>query len=221
MILLGTKHKRQTATASSCIVGRSWSAVRFISLDLIVMINRHMQRLTSRVSAQAPSPHGDWNVKRGIRVAPSRPDWSVDVSVLRRLYVSLVYARRLIDLTVLVVVIPIEDWTRELFPGLFSRENKSISFVRFFFFIIGGPTFLSCLPFKVFQDGWGFTDLAAKPAPFRLSRHVISTESRVTYIAWIKSLLFHDLKSNQCVTLIALFVFIYTPTTLSICGRVS
>lgn len=140
-----------------------------------------MQRLTSRISAQAPSPHGDWNVKRGIRVAPSRPDWSVDVSVLRRLCVSLVYARRLIDLTVLVVVIPIEDWTRELFRLDFFPANES---VFFFFFLLSAVQRFSRLSFKVFQDGWGFTDLAAKPAPFRLSRHVASTEeSRVTYRA--------------------------------------
>jgi len=111
--------------------------------------------------------HGDWNVKRGIRVAPSRRDWSVDVSVLRRLYVLLAYARRLIDLTVLVVVIPIEDWTYELFR-VFPRASL-------FRFLLSAVQRFSYLSFKVFQNGWGFTDLATKPAPFWLSRYVTNT----------------------------------------------
>lgn len=180
-ILLGTKRKRQTANSLVSYRGEIVkSAVRFISLDLIVIINRHMQRLTSRISVQAPSPHGDWNVKRGIRVAPSRPDWSVDVSVLRRLCVSLVYARQLIDLT--VVVIPIEDWTRELFRLGFSRERVYFEFLFYYYYRRSSVSLVFLL--KFFQDGWGFTDLAAKPAPFRLSCHVASMEeSRVTYRA--------------------------------------
>lgn len=148
-----------------------------------------MQRLTSRVFAQAPSPHGDWNVKRGIRVAPSRPDWSVDVSVLRRLCVSPVHARRLIDLTVLVVVIPIEDWTRGLFRDSFFREQVHFVY-RFFFFIIGGQAFLFVFLLK-FSRTLGFHRPCRETRSFQVfsPRYIYGRVPSHVYIVWIKVLL--------------------------------
>jgi len=76
---LATKRKRQATAALSLgsrenFVGRyKMTLIRLISLDL----DRHhrprnMQRLTSRVFAQTPSSCD--RLKRGIRVAPSRPN---------------------------------------------------------------------------------------------------------------------------------------------------
>jgi len=62
-------------------------------------------------------------------------------------------------------------------PEYFFREQV------YFVFLLSAVQRFFRLLFKVFQDGWGFTDLAAKPAPFRFSTfYVSSTEkSRVTH----------------------------------------
>lgn len=123
-----------------------------------------MQRLTSHVSAQTPSPWRlkcqAWNsgcaLEAGLIGRCLRPPSFMCLTGLRASTDRFNRPRRRHS---------DRGLNARVIPGFFRKQVYLLSTVQRF----------SCLPFKVFQNGWGFTDLATKPAPFWLSRHVTNT----------------------------------------------